>query len=472
MPRLTTLTIVFALGTILLTATFVPFAKTAVADEDNPLALVATTKDTPKFTLKGKVLNPDGTPAGLSSIWFRSITIYESPREFANKPTYYPSSGGATFGTDRDGNFSREVAPGTHVMLYVYSTASSLRKHVSQPLVFIADRNRNDLTLQLEEGTLVYGQGMFEDGPPAKDRTIVGLRPFAPLIPVQDVNVVNAFIQNFVLEFQTRVKADGKYELYLPPGEFLVKEYDDRDEARAVPVSIEIIKEARKEQQVDFLKVPAPLRGKFVKEDGSDPGRLEVYHVAKIAENSTSGLSARIESGGEFAYERKAGSLLIAVTDDRSLGVIYPIPDDKLGEYHTVVVRPVATAKLKLSDPSGKPVVGQEIVTSVGIITKTSSNATTITVRPSTTDADGVATLKLPPGSGQYKFSWEKEGQEWERVPKTYELTLQPGETVEIALTVGDDINKRLQEELLLKIQEQKPPPTLQDRIRDFFGNR
>jgi hypothetical protein len=251
------------------------------------------------------------------------------------------------------------------------------------------------------------------------------------------------------LEFQGRVQADGKYELFLPPGDFKVKEYNDRDGVRAVPVSIEFAKEARKEQRADFLKVPAPLRGKFVKEDGSDPGRLEVFHMSK----KSGSLSARIASGGEFNYQRWEESLLIAYTDDKSLGIIYPVPDDKLGEFHTIVLKPMATVKLKLQV---NPIVGQEVTASVGIITENSSNTTRIERVPSVTDESGVAEFKRPPGPGQYRFSWE--GGEFKR-----DLLLKPGETVEITAPMVIREQPR-------PVEPIRPPErTLQDRIRDFF---
>lgn len=389
--------------------------------------------DAPKVVCKVKVLNPDGTPADRASIHVTTIKITEipptSPRE---KPTYTTGTSGSSGGTNKEGNYSFEAAPKASVLIYSYRTALS-KTLVSQPVVFTVNEGGNDITLQLQEGTLVYGTAKFEDGPPAKDRTIVGCRPIDPPLPginEMDIdnmtknNVNNAFKSNFILEFQTQVQADGKYELYLPPGGFSVKEYDDREGKRAVPVSIEFVKEGdrKEEHRIDFLSVPAPLRGKFVKEDGTDPGYLEVYHATK----SAGSWSYVIQSGGEFTYHRLEGSFFVTVTKDRSLGIIYPVPDDKLAEFHTIVLKPMAMAKFELRDSVGQPIVGKKIVVSVINQTGIAHLGTTIPVLPSQTDEQGVAEFKLPPGTGRYEFSWE--GGEFE-----CDQTLNPGETAVIA---------------------------------------
>lgn len=262
---------ILALGTILLTAALVSFTKLAGPDKESDLALIAVSEDAPEVLCNVKVLNPDGTPADRASIHAVTLAVKENvPTCPGCKASYYPSTGDFSGGTDKEGNYSFEAAPKVSVLIYSYRTTPS-KTLVSQPAVFTVNEGGNDITIQLQEGTLVYGTAKFEDGSPAKDRTIMGFRPIdPPLVEINNMNIDNAFKSNFILEFQTRVQADGQYELYLPPGNFSIKEYDDREGQRAVPVSIERIKDGgtKEDHHIDFLSVPAPLRGKFVKEDG------------------------------------------------------------------------------------------------------------------------------------------------------------------------------------------------------------
>ena len=430
-----------AVGVITLTATISPFAKKKEVDEESFLAQFATSRDAPKNIQKVKILNPDGSAADRASIRVKTITIYKNPPSFPKeRPSFSTASGDHSFGSDREGNFEIEVSAGTFVAFYAYSTAQS-RTLVSQPILYSVSERDGDwgimvycldketliplshedgaMTLQLLEGIPVSGTAMFEDGTPAKGRTVSGIRPILPPDWVKNTNIANAVAGNFVLEFQAQVQADGTYELYLPPGDFQVREFNDRNGKRATSVSIAVPEdgEAKEEHRLDFLAVPAPLRGKFVKEDGSDPGRLEVYHMSK----SNGSLSTCLESNGEFLFERHLGSTLIAMTEDNSLGAIHPIADDKLGEFQTVVLKPTATVRLLLQNSSGDPIAGQQVTVSTGAKTERSTLTTSILISPATTDSSGLATFHFPPGTGYYKFTWDEGEMEIEK-------TFQPGE--------------------------------------------
>ena len=424
----TGLFLVFAVGAIVLIATVSPFAQQEDMDENNMLAKIAIREDAPKFTIKGKVLNPDGTPADRASVRIKTIVNYvNSPSFPGGKPGYYPATGDISSSTDREGNFEFTLPVRTTGILYAHRTAAS-PKLVSPTFTFVSRKDAGYMTFRLFEGYRLSGLAMFEDGTPAVGRTISAVQPLPAPRNWENQTINDAYIGQFTHEFQARVQPDGKYELYLPPGDFMVKEYNDRDGVRAVPISIAKVKEgeAKQEHRIDFLAVPAPLRVKFVKEDGSDPGRLEVSHMSK----SDGILSARIETGGEFLFERHQGSVLVAVTDDRSLGVIYPVPDDKLSEVHTVVLQPTATVKLELRDRLGQPVVGERVSVSIVSRIEGSSSSAGFSDTPSITDEAGVATFKVPPGRGFYEFSWEGGKLQSER-------TLSSGETVVITGVQG-----------------------------------
>ena len=433
--------VMLAVGAIILIAMLSPFRKKAMVDEDALLAYIAVREDAPKVTTSVKVLNPDGTPADRAIIRYRTLMIKENPPSFpGDKPSYYPATGGVSWGSDREGNFEFELPPKTIGMIYVHRTANS-KTLVSQPTVFEVQKDADNFTIQLQEGTLVSGLAMFDDGTPAVDRTISGVRPiktieklFLPTAQLpawaKDANVLNALKSNFVLEFQTRVQPDGTFELYLPPGDFLITEIHDDKFAHAVSLSVKDVekeKNAPKEYRI-ALTFPAPLRGKFVKEDGSDPGRLNMLYMTK-SENHTSSFSTYIMSGGEFSLNKRTGSWLVAVTRDDAFGAIHPVADDQLSVFQTIVLQPTATIKLELRDRLGQPVVGKRVFVSIVSRIEGSSSSAGLSDTPSITDEEGVATFKVPPGRGLYEFSWEGGKLEGER-------TLSSGETVVIPATM------------------------------------
>ena len=301
------------------------------------------------------------------------------------------------------------------------------RKLISEPIIFVAEIDREDIIIQLQEGIPVHGTAMFDDGLPAAGETIAGVRPMIPPVWAESKNdmILNQHIQpNFALEFQTPVQDDGAFELYLPPGEFLIQKTGGDRPSESV-----VLKDSRKENRV-ALTFPAPLRGKFVKENGSDFGispeqRIHVAYASKD-EGTTSCHSLDNFARNEFSFEKKKGSFLIAMMEDGSLGAIHPIPDDQLGELQTVVLKPAATIKLKLTDATESPVAGREIHIETGAITKGSSSTTSSLIPSAITDAKGFATFKVPPGMGYYRFAWEGGTMECER-------TLPSGETIHFA---------------------------------------
>lgn len=434
--RAAALLLLLALGVIFLTATFSPFTtEDEDAREERILAEVAVDEDAPRVTIKGHVVNSDGhlidpekIQAERTWIIFDTLTVIKNAPSFpGGKQSYYPSFGSFNTGTNKEeGSFEYSNARvGAYVMVYAYSSFLP-RKFVSQPVVFRADGDRDHITIQLQEGIPVYGTAMFDDGTPAKDRTIVGWRSMIPSDLMAVRNIAANAHYNFALDFQAPVQADGKYELYLPPGDFHVAESHDSRRDHAVPVSIKDMekdKDAPKEYRIDLV-LPAPLRGKFVKEDGSAPGNLEVCYAAKT-DNSTSSRTFDLppDKGGEFSLNKQQGSFLIAVTRDQSLGIVYPIPDEKLSEFHTVVLKPTATVKLELRDSGGQPVAGKHITAQTG--SRIQYLESTINIGDSITGGDGVAAFQLPSGTGYYRFSWA--GGEFE-----CEKAFQPGETVVI----------------------------------------
>jgi hypothetical protein len=128
-----------------------------------------------------------------------------------------------------------------------------------------------------------------------------------------------------------------------------------------------------------------------------------------------------VQPEGKFSVDKHDKGILIVLTEDGLFGTVYPIPADKQDEFHTVVLKPSATVKFRLGDPGVKVYYG---------ITYWSHGV----LSTQTTDAEGVATFRLPPGTGDYLFVWgEKEYRDSNRKEKEFNLTLKPGETVEIA---------------------------------------
>jgi inosine-uridine nucleoside N-ribohydrolase len=176
------------------------------------------------------------------------------------------------------------------------------------------------------------------------------------------------------------------------------------------------------EERVAVVPPKDMLRGKFVKEDGSDPGKMRVTYVSNTLFSSRTS-TFRMEAGKEFSLEQWKGSYLTAITEDGSLGIVYPIPDDQLSEFQTVELRPTATLKLKLL-AGGSPIVDREISVATGSPWGKGGFGA------STTDDKGVAVFKLPAGmvgtKGAY-FEFYLPGRVFE-----FDLPLFPGQTVEM----------------------------------------
>ena len=417
-----------AVAAIVLTATISPFAKTdddeaakmdVIRKRDEELAKIAIARDAPKLTFKGKVLYPDGTPADRVLVEFQTIALFENPRQPLDiKPTYSTATNGSNKGTDREGNFEfSEIIPaGTTVMFYVRSSNLS-PKLVSNPFVFLSETDRDDITLQLQEGIPVNGTATFDDGTPAINRTVMGVRHITPLIGVNELQ--KSAVNNFHVEYQTPVQADGKFELYLPPGDFQIKNFGAPDDSRSVPI---VIIDIEKEYRVDLV-LPNPLRGKFIKEGNMEPGNIRTVYLSK-SENFTYTHSFTSKPDGEFSLYQRNGSSILGMTEDGLFGIIHPISDDKLNEYQTVVLKPTATVRLQLHDSSGQPLVGQRIGASAGARIQHSSSMASLST--STTDADGIATFRFPPGTADYQFTWDGGGK------MEFSRTFQPGEVVDL----------------------------------------
>jgi len=389
-----------AVGVITLTATISPFAKTEPPDVDTTLSKIAMSDDVPKITFKGKVLKPDGTPADRVYVTFLAVARGRSH--------------GSTHGTDKEGHFEfdESIPAGMNVMIYANSMDFP-RRLISEPVVFLSDKDRDDITIQLQEGILMGGTAMYDDGTPASGANVTGFRPITPLVDVDDVNTRN----NFVVEFRALVMFDGSFMLYLPPAKWQIGQYGN-ERSGSIPIWI---REGGKGYYVDLVW-PAPLRGKVVTENGTTPRNIRLTYASKFKEQ-TSCSSLTMETPGEFLFNKKSGSWFIAMTEDGSLGAIHPITDDKLGEFQTVVLRPTATVWLLLQNSSGDPIAGQQVTVSTGAKLERSTSTTSSLISPATTDSSGFATFHFPPGTGYYKFTWDEGEMEIEK-------TFQPGETI------------------------------------------
>jgi len=106
------------------------------------------------------------------------------------------------------------------------------------------------------------------------------------------------------------------------------------------------------------------------------------------------------------------------------LGVIHSIPDEELEKFQTVVLKPTAIATLRFHDASDQPLAGQQIQVRAGL--KLEGRGGDGDLLPSTTDADGIATIRLPPGTADYRLTWADGGK------MEFTRTLQSGEVIDL----------------------------------------
>ena len=411
--------VILAVTAIIFIATISPFAQ--IEGKNQPkieLTAVAFDSNSEQLTFKGIVLNPQGQLIDPESnpvfITCDLFTLFEEPpTPGQSEPQYSTARSNSTEGT-KDGTFefSMPAHSGTDVMIYAYSSRIP-RKMVSEPVIFVADKNRDDITIQMRQGILVRGTAMFDDGTPAVGRTVSASKPLKLLTNVDKHKSRMSFVQ----DLQATVQKDGKFELYLTPGTFSVgkNQYDTTHE---ITVSDD---DANKDYHLDIVW-PAPLRAKIVTDDGSTPGKL-IKIVCSDDGNSTSCIQMGTNADETFDVDKRNGTIFIILSEDGKLGAIYRVHDDKMHEIQTVVLKPTATLKMKLNDVSGKPLPGERVTVSSGAWNNRSSSSAHLT--EATSDANGVATIKLPPGTVGYRFHWKDEDY------KTV-LTLEPGEVYEL----------------------------------------
>ena len=402
------------------------------AKKENPSAI--ENKEIPILSFKGKVHNPDGTPAIQCLVNLSGTAVTTNPLSLpALEATYCPKATqffdpetdehtttfNDTIRTDTEGNFEfLKVAPaGAKVMIYAIALPDdpmrTPMKFVSDPLVFVAENDRDDLTIQLQAGIRVDGTAMFGNGTPA----------------VGQVIMASGTLDEFPLAFQTWTQSEGKFELYLPSGDFQIEDLvglmgiDNTDDSRSVSISVR----NREENYRVELVLPTMPHGKFVKEDGSAPGSLFKIHVSISDSGNVSvrTFAPMLLPDGRFSLmEKQKSSSIIALTLDGLFGVIHPIQDDGLEEFQTVVLKPTATATLRLLDSSGQPLAGQLVFVMTGA--KGEHGGAYGGLLPSMTDADGVATIKLPPGTADYQLTWDDGGK------MEFTRTLQPSEVIDL----------------------------------------
>jgi len=300
------------------------------------------------MTFKGKVLNPDGTPADQCLVVVSSIAVSTTLSPAAEASCCPPTSSCCiptpstpptdrlTINTDAKGNFefsrvvsSRVVSAGTKVMICAHSLSPS-GGIVSEPVIFFAEKDRNDITIQLQEGIRVVGTAMLDDGTPVAADTMRAFRlvtpeavPGSEQMEDQELQAIINAMNNPPMAFQTLVQEDGTFEFYLPPGDFLMVGAGGLiiGPDRTLNV-ISISRNGEKEYHVDLTYSSDPY-GEFIKEDGL-------------------------------------------------FGIIHPISDDELDKFHTAVLKlkPTAAIRVQLHDSSDQPLVGRQTLIIAGIGTK------------------------------------------------------------------------------------------------------
>ena len=366
--------IVLAAVVIFVAAMLVPFGELS---EKQKLLRIAVPQDSVReITIKGKVLMPDGTPASHGAIFGKSILYTHTSFLGFSQYNGNHGSSGWTYVEDDTGTFECKADEGSNLLLAAvyeidavggssfFMNAANFEKHrlIAPPAVFVPKENMPEIVLQYEEGQLVEGTVTFDDGRPAVNQDLLVHQYVTPAIGADIPDVQ----KEMVVSRGTRIGEDGKFSLYLLPGEYtFVTGHTFQYEQREQKVTIERGKENR-----FALTSPSPIHVRFELEDGTSPENINVMHVGAYVfngqdwpntflysvfdkeENEKFGLT--FQPGDAISvYPTEMNNYLIVTTYDNEYGLVEKITPQMRGKEITLTLRPTIKVTEKKS-PSQK----------------------------------------------------------------------------------------------------------------------
>lgn len=358
--------IVLAIVAITVAAMLVPFGEMS---ENQKLARIAVPRDAVReITVKGKVLMPDGTPAKRGVVSMTSLLyISNNSMGWHSVKGHNHSQGGMTY-VDDTGGFEFHLEEGSNTILsavcdtYGGSSAAAVflssdpkrldrQKLIAPPVAFVPRENGPEIVLQYEEGVFVEGTVTFDDGTPAVNQSLTVQQYVTPALGAD----IPAVQEKMVFTTTTRIGEDGKFALYLLPGEytFVTSDFPVQEERRQ-----NVVIERDKENRF-ALTAPSPIHVRFELKDGTLPEGLNVMHAGAYlyqgrkdslntflfavfdSENNENFDRVKYQPGDAIAvHPTDMDNYLIVTTYDNEYGLVEKITPQMRGKEITLTLRP------------------------------------------------------------------------------------------------------------------------------------
>ncbi|MCL2349448.1 MAG: carboxypeptidase-like regulatory domain-containing protein [Planctomycetaceae bacterium] len=324
-----------------------------------------------EVTVRGKLLMPDGTPTGKGRITSTSV-LYTSERflwfSYSNGNSTREGCMTMTNLKDDTGTFEFRLDEGSNAILTArYDTdggsSSGMtllsgnpgrlenQKLIARPVAFVPKENGPEIVLQYEEGVLVEGTVTFDDGKPAVNRSLLVRQYVTPALGAD----IPAVQEKMTVGTTTKIGEDGKFALYLLPGEytFVTSSFPLQEE-----YTQKVVVERGKENRLK-LAAPSPIHVRFELEDGTPPNGLNVMHVGAYyylgrrdsfntflyqafdREDNEHFDRVKFQPGDAITvYPTELNNYLIVTTYDNEYGLVEKITPQMRGKEITLVLRP------------------------------------------------------------------------------------------------------------------------------------
>ena len=402
------------------------------SDEAKRLLEISVPKDSEEVKIRGTVLMPDGTPPKECYVSMYA-TVYHYRKEFYGITAGRGGSSGGHRLTNGE-PFEFNVPVDSNVLL-IASTSESfnvgfglqhIRRgaekpeiYVAQPYTFSAEKENEEIVLQLEEATPVTGKLFYDNGDPAIRETI-SVTQFVPAARGADIPRVK---NDSVAGASAITDENGDFEFQLWYGEFTLS-------AGGMPWVSPVTKTIHVEQGKPVeteLAIPTPLRINVVMPDGSPAGNFRLCQLAiyrpvnqvgkYIPETWSSVLydARRWDDDPPFVVPEhpiamnlcREENYVTVMTEDNEYGIVRKLKPELMGQELTLTLRPTIDGTVQLSNA-----VNQDVSILVRIMKLERNGDYTLKSREFgpklnfRTDAEGRVNFKVPVFEGIEDSVW------------------------------------------------------------------
>ncbi|GHT31353.1 hypothetical protein FACS1894214_2600 [Planctomycetales bacterium] len=401
--RITLVILAATLGFVGIISLFAPKIPLPVFAQTTAVASDAANEELPAdfklgeertVTIQGKVLLPDGSPAGETFLYFNQLSAFKNCQDIQ--------------ATDKDGNFT---VKGVHVGAYSTAVMTQPQKpggpadSLASPVIatIITDPpTPGQFDIQLQKGIKVHGKLIYEDGSPAVDKFISFITyPFGKknIITHKEANLSSGASISACCGAKTNDR--GEYTKMLVPGEYTVSQSDrfENDTEQLIT-----LKPEEQERRID-LTLPNPTKGQIVLPDGSPAANLQINYISLSKINGCLSSQTTSDKNGNFSLNLSPyGNMLQTVTKDGKFGLVKYIKGDERLKPLTLTLQPPVIGKVRLVSRSGKPVAGLPLYYAPLLHTGENSTHSSLPVNI-VTDSDGNAELTQLFVGGEYRLS-------------------------------------------------------------------